>query len=231
VVDQQDVPSSKARTVASVVGTNPSTKTNGLMSNRRRALSKLPSLEQPEMIDVLAKYPAGFTGLCDYHDAILRGPSELSVAQRELIATYVSGLNNCSFCYGAHRTFAEVHGIDPDLFEQLVADPQSAGVEAKLLPILAYARKLTQAPAMVTEADAARVYEAGWGEEALFTAVSVTALFNLMNRLVEGTGITADPMLRNASRRRVQDNIANLHPYRDFAEMVLRQSQDQKGQA
>lgn len=192
-------------------------------------MPKLPSLPQPEMADVLAKYPQGFAGLCDYHDAILRGPSQLTPAERELIATYVSGINNCNFCYGAHRTFAEAHGIDADLFEQLVTDSAVAGVDEKLLPILAYAKKLTQSPSTVTEEDAQKVYDAGWSEEALFTAISVTALFNLMNRLVEGTGITANPMLRDASKSRIEDNLANPTPYGDFARMVEKLHQDRYG--
>lgn len=192
-------------------------------------MPKLPSLPEPEMVDVLAKYPRGFVGLCDYHDAILRGPSELTPAERELIATYVSGINNCNFCYGAHRTFAEAHGIDPHMFEQLVTDPAAAGVHQKLLPILAYARKLTQAPSTVTQEDAQKVYDAGWGEEALFTAVSVTALFNLMNRLVEGTGITANPMLREASKSRIEQDLTNRTPYGDFGRMVEKMHQDRYG--
>jgi uncharacterized protein YciW len=116
--------------------------------------------------------------------------------------------------------FATAHGIDPDMFEQLVADPAKAGVEEKLLPILAYAKKLTQAPATVTEGDAAKVYEAGWGEEALFTATSVTALFNLMNRLVEGTGITANPMLQQARQERIDEGVSSATPYADFARMI-----------
>lgn len=188
-------------------------------------MPKLKTLERPSMVDVLAKYPAGFAGLCDYHDAILRAPSELSVADRELIATYVSGQNQCKFCYGAHRAFAEAHGIDAAMFEQLIADPAAAGVAPKLLPILAYAKKLTLTPSMITQADAERVYEAGWGEEALFTAISVTALFNLMNRLVEGTGITANPMASQASKGNSMGDLDNPHPYADFAKRVLAENQ------
>lgn len=184
-------------------------------------MSKLPSLpDNPEMIDVMSKYPQGFAALCDYHDAILRGPSELSVAERELIAAYVSGLNQCDFCHGAHRAYAEVHGIDSDVFERLVVDPASAGINARLLPLLEYARVLTLTPAMVGDRLAQAVYDAGWGEEALFTTVAVTGIFNLMNRLVEGTGITADPVMRAASRERLANSADNPAPYATFAQMV-----------
>ncbi|PKP62997.1 MAG: peroxidase, partial [Alphaproteobacteria bacterium HGW-Alphaproteobacteria-8] len=62
------------------------------------------------------------------------------------------------------------------------------GIEAKMQPILTYARKLTEAPDSVSEADAAAVYAAGWTERALHDAIMVTATFNFMNRVLEGHG-------------------------------------------
>lgn len=184
-------------------------------------MSKFPSLpDNPEMVEVLAAHSEGFEYLCDYHDVILRGPSPLSVAERELIAAYVSGLNQCDFCYGSHRAFAEVHGVAPDTFDNLVTDPAAAGIDEKLLPLLAYARKLTLAPTSVTDADAAAVYAAGWDEKALFHTIAVTGIFNLMNRLVEGTGITADPLRLNAFRDRMANELDNPRPYAEFAGMV-----------
>ncbi len=190
-------------------------------------MSKFPSLpDNPEMIEVLAAFPEGFEALCEYHDIILRGPSPLSVAEREMIAAYVSGLNQCDFCYGAHQAYAEAHGMDAEAFERLIADPASAGIDEKLIPLLAYVKKLTLSPAGVTEADAAAVYAAGWDEQALFHAVSVTGIFNLMNRLVEGTGITANTMLRDASRKRIEADLDNPAPYADFARTVVARSKE-----
>jgi hypothetical protein len=40
--------------------------------------------------------------------------------------------------------------------------------------------------------DAQAVYDAGWSESALYEAVQVCALFNMMNRIIEGTGINFD---------------------------------------
>jgi hypothetical protein len=41
----------------------------------------------------------------------------------------------------------------------------------------------------MSEADATSVYEAGWGDDALYSTVLVTALFNFYNRLVDGVGL------------------------------------------
>jgi|GEM_PF-485399 len=195
-------------------------------AERAVPMSKFPSLPaNPEMIEVFATHSEGFESLCDYHDTILRGPSPLSIAERELIATYVSGLNQCDFCYDSHRGFAEVHGVAPESFELLVSDPAAAGIDERLLPLLAYARKLTQAPSSVSDSDAANVYAAGWSEKALFHTIAVTGIFNLMNRLVEGTGITADPLRRNASRDRMANEIDNPRPYAGFAQMIVNASE------
>ena len=39
------------------------------------------------------------------------------------------------------------------------------------------------------QADAQAVYDAGFTEEGLFDIISVTALYNFMNRILEGAGI------------------------------------------
>lgn len=154
-----------------------------------------PSIEgEPNLDKVFRRFPHTIRPLLEYHDRLLRDPSPLTVAERELIAAYVSGVNSCTFCHGAHVVAARAFGIDPALFDGLMADVASSQVDNRLKPILAYVGKLTRTPSMMTEADAHKVYEAGWDEQALFDAVSVCALFNFMNRIVEGSGIKANPL-------------------------------------
>lgn len=185
-------------------------------------MGKFRSLpDTPEMIEVFRRFPQGLTPLCDYLDVVLRAESPLTVAERELIATYVSGLNLCNFCYGAHRDYALSHGIDPELFEQLMDDPRAAGVDEKLLPLFAYVKKLTLTPSQMTDSDAEAVYAAGWDEDALYNAVTVCAIFNCMNRIVEGCGITPKEMFREQSRERMRVGRDNPNTYADFAKLVL----------
>ena len=84
---------------------------------------------------------------------------------------------------------AAAFGVEPDLFNLLLSDIDLAPVEERVKPILRYARKLTLSPARMTEADAAAVYEAGWGDEAIYSTVLITELFNFYNRLVDGVGL------------------------------------------
>ena len=158
----------------------------------KRLFPSLP--EQAHLGDVFKMFPANVRPLLEYHDLLLRGPSDLTVAERELIAAYVSGLNACAFCTGAHTLLARAFGVDPATIDALLADPATAAVEEKLRPILAYVAKLTLTPSKMTETDAEVVYDAGWSEAALYDAIQTCALFNFMNRILEGTGITAYPL-------------------------------------
>jgi uncharacterized peroxidase-related enzyme len=155
-------------------------------------MAYLPSLpEDAVLLDVFRAYPEAARPLLAYHQALLRGPSPLSVAERELIAAFVSGLNACGYCHGVHTATAQAFGIGEETLTALLTDVSSAGVPEQMKPLLRYVGKLTRTPAKVTPADAEAVLAAGWEEQALHDAVAVCGLFNMMNRLVDGLGITA----------------------------------------
>lgn len=149
-----------------------------------------------QLLDLFRRFPHAVRPLLEYHDRILRDESPLTVGERELIAAYVSALNACNFCHGAHAIAANVHGVPEQLIQELIQNPDEAAVEPKLKPLLAYVAKLTRTPSAMAPSDAQAVYEAGWDERALFDAISVCALFNMMNRIIFGAGIFEDPRLR-----------------------------------
>jgi uncharacterized peroxidase-related enzyme len=161
-----------------------------------------------QLLDLFRRFPHAAQPLLEYHDRLLRDSSPLTVAERELIAAYVSALNSCDFCHGAHAIAAGVHGIDEHVLAAVIGDVETAPIDDRLKPILLYVRKLTRTPATMTTGDAQAVYDAGWDERALFDAISVCALFNMMNRIVFGAGILEDPRLKGeeeveARRRRM----------------------------
>ena len=184
-------------------------------------MARFPSLpEQADLADVFRRFPLGVKPLCEYTDDLLRGPSPFTVGEREFIAAYVSGVNACRYCEGAHSIIAELHGIDGELLANVLNDPAAAGVEPKLLPVLDYVRKLTETPARLTDSDAQRVFDAGWSEEALYHAISVCAIFNFMNRIVEGCGVESNPAIRGAQRDRHKAMRDEPRPYTLFARTI-----------
>lgn len=139
--------------------------------------------------DILKFNPEAGATLMELNEAIMRRPSPLSEEARELIAAYVSGLNSCQYCFGVHSHTAMAYGVEEGLFESLMDDVDAAPVDEKLKPILRFVKKLTEAPARLTQADADAVWAAGWDEQALHDAISVACMFNFMNRLLEGHGV------------------------------------------
>lgn len=153
----------------------------------------LPSLPAgASLLDVFRAFPETSKPLLAFHEVLLRGPSPFTAAERELIAAYVSGLNHCRYCEGVHTATAERLGVPHGSVAEIVESIEGASVTEKMKPVLRYAQKLTRSPAGITKADAEAVLAAGWDETALYHTVAVTALFNFMNRLVEGLGIELD---------------------------------------
>ena len=52
----------------------------------------------------------------------------------------------CTYCYGTHVGVAEACGVAPDLIKALLIDIEAAPLEARMKPILRYARNLTPEP-------------------------------------------------------------------------------------
>ena len=96
----------------------------------------------------------------------------------------------------------------PHRLSGLRQDIETSAVDDKLKPLLRYVRKLTLTPAMMSGCDAEKVYAAGWDEQALFDAVSVWALFNFMNRIIEGSSIKSNPL--EASSKELQARMQRM---------------------
>ena len=155
----------------------------------------LPSIGAEDKVPhVLAKFQNGTQiPLLEFHQALMRGESQFSVKERELLAAYVSGVNACRYCYGAHSAVAKLFGVPEQLMTDMLDDLDNANIDEKLRPVLAYLQKLTLTPTRMVQADADAVFAAGWSEQALYDAVNVCCLYNFMNRFVEGLGLTPVP--------------------------------------
>lgn len=160
-------------------------------------MPKFRSLGQDARVpDILKMSPHAGKALLELHEAIMRGPSSLTPGEREVIAAYVSGVNGCQYCHGVHSETAKAYDEIPEkAVDRMLTDLDTAGFDEKLKPILRFARKLTEAPASVTNADASAVYDAGWDEKALHDAIMVVCCFNFMNRLLEGHGVHGNDAL------------------------------------
>jgi uncharacterized peroxidase-related enzyme len=79
---------------------------------------------------------------------------------------------------------------DPDYPQALVSDWRAATAgDERLAAILAYAERLTLAPASLAEADIDRMRDAGLDDEAVLHVCEVASYFNYVNRMADGLAV------------------------------------------
>jgi uncharacterized peroxidase-related enzyme len=120
------------------------------------------------------------------HEA-MRGPSAWSVADRELMAAYVSKVNECAFCIGAHTATAGQAYRDGAKVQEVLTDLESAPVEEGLRATLQMLGKLTR-EGTVNADDMRQVLSAGVSRQQIEDALAVCAAFNTTNRLADAFG-------------------------------------------
>src|SRR5215471_6588365 len=95
-------------------------------------------------------------------EVLLRGPSSLTSAEREMIATFVSTRNDCYFCQSSHRAAAAHHlGGDYPLVDSVRFDYQNAAVSDKLKALLNIADRVQSGGKNVTHEDIANARRHG----------------------------------------------------------------------
>ena len=167
--------------------------------------------------NVFKTYPDIFGHWVKMSQTVMNGPSPFSPGERELIASYVVGLAKCKYAYAAHSAATYAWGIQEGLLEALLEDADSAPIEDRFRPLLAFVRKLTLTPSEMAQEDADAVFAAGWDERALNDAILVTARMSFMNRLVEGYGFTPMSPERAKADARVRIEKGYRNKYADFA--------------
>lgn len=169
-------------------------------------MTRLKSLpENAHVYELFASNPDVFAPFTEACEQIMRGPSALTPAQRELLGTFVSGLNDCPYCHDVHNEAVKAYGIAGELSKQLKEDMDAPGLDDKLRPLFALARKTTEAAHKVTDADFDAARDAGWDEDAIRDVIVVACLFNFMNRLVSTLGIEATDDYLAAAGPRIKE--------------------------
>ena len=153
-------------------------------------VDSVPKAEEGVMA-VMCRYPEQGLPLTQLTEIVMRsGECEFSSKERELIGAYVSGANDCTFCYNTHMATAEAFGVEEGLLAGMLGDLESSPVDEKLKPVLRYVRKLTETPSRMQQSDADAIFDAGWSEDCFHFAVVICALFNFYNRVMDGYGVT-----------------------------------------
>jgi uncharacterized peroxidase-related enzyme len=147
----------------------------------------------PGIRGLFAFRPEAGAALSALADTLLRGTEALSAGERELIAAYVSSLNDCTFCHASHAAIAACHLQDAALVEAVVRDPEDAPVSTKVKALLAIAGRVQRSGRDVQPADIARARAAGASDLEIHDTVLIAAAFCMFNRYVDGLAASTPP--------------------------------------
>ncbi len=136
--------------------------------------------------NVLAAYgfaPDRLRAFSQMYNALMLGESDLSKAEREMIAVAVSSLNHCHYCLVAHGAALRQLTGDPALAEAIAANYRHADLPPRQRAMLDFAVKVTIGSALIEEADRQALRDAGFADRAIWDIAEVAAFFNMTNRM------------------------------------------------
>ncbi len=145
-----------------------------------RVVSRFPIPDAAKLV----YYRPHFYGAVKFTHEAMRGPSAWSVGDRELMAAFVSKMNECRFCIGAHRAVAARAYQDDAKVSAVLTDLETAPIEEPLRVTLRLLGKLTREQTVDVD-DLRTVLAAGVSREQIEDALAVCFAFNVTNRLAD----------------------------------------------
>jgi len=173
----------------------------------------LPGIRGP-----MAFRPETAKSLNELAEALLRSENSLTRGERELIATYVSSLNDCFFCQNAHGGIAQ-HYMECDMsfIDQVKTNYQSTSISEKLKALLAIAGSVQKGGKHVKEDQIANAKILGATDREIHDTVLIAAAFCMFNRYVDGLATWA-PQDREIyvkrGKQRAQEGYLNFDLYK-----------------
>jgi uncharacterized peroxidase-related enzyme len=175
--------------------------------------------ELPGIRALMAYRPETATALNGLAEVLLRGDNSLSRGERELIATYVSSLNDCRYCQSVHGAVASHYLEDQEgsLVDQVKQDYTQAPIPAKMKALLALAAGVQKGGKHVTTTQVERAKADGATDAEIHDTVLIAAAFCMFNRYVDGLATWApdNPQVyRERAGRLAEVGYAQSNPYR-----------------
>ena len=144
------------------------------------------SPDVPGIRALLLARPETAGPLTDLTQILLHAPNSLTRGERELIAAYVSRLNDCTFCCTSHAAIAACLLDSEKLVDAVLVSPDTAPVSSKMKALLTIAGLVQQSGRAVRTEDVARARREGATDTEIHDTVLIAAAFCMFNRYVDG---------------------------------------------
>ena len=155
-----------------------------LFAKARESLGFVPNV----FVGYMAR-PQHFSLWFNHFRELTLGDSQLSRAEREMIAVVVSSLNHCLYCLVSHGADLRLSLEDPILADRITLDYRRAGLDTRTRAMLDYAAKITTNPVECNENDIQHLRDLGFSDQAIFDIAEIAAMYNFTNRLASATGM------------------------------------------
>jgi uncharacterized peroxidase-related enzyme len=154
------------------------------------------------MHSLLAFRPEIALPLTTLMQSLMRSDLGLTMGERELIATFVSSLNECFICDSIHGEVAQCL-LDADfrLIQKVKEDYQKAAISDKMKTLLTIAKSVQKGGKNVTEDQVAFAKNAGATDMEIHDTVLIASLFCMFNRYVDGLGLESDDTMETFRER------------------------------
>jgi uncharacterized peroxidase-related enzyme len=166
----------------------------------------------------MAFSPETATPMGELANLLLRVDDGLTMAERELIATYVSYLNDCFYCRHSHGAIVSCYLNDKDLVvNAVIKDVDSAPVSDKLKALLAIAANAQKGGKFVTAEQVETAKQRGATDKEIHDTVLITAAFCMFNRYVDGLAANTPTDLSSypLRARQIADNGYGNHIFKN----------------
>ncbi|MEP7196968.1 MAG: carboxymuconolactone decarboxylase family protein [Saprospiraceae bacterium] len=142
----------------------------------------------PGIRGLMAYSPETAAPLNNLAEQLLRdNNNSLSRGERELIATYVSYLNDCLFCQNVHGSIAQHYlKCDLDQIEQYKNDFKASSLSDKMKCLLSIAKSVQIGGKNVTALQILEAKNCGAIDKEIHDTVLISAAFCMYNRYVDG---------------------------------------------
>ena len=154
--------------------------------------------------------------LNDLAEVLLRSENSLSRGFRELMAAYVSYLNDCFFCQNAHGGLAQHYlKCDMETLDEIKSNYRESDLTDKEKSLFEIAASVQKSGKSVTSSQIEKARKLGATDTEIHDTVLIASAFCMFNRYVDGLGTWA-PSDRNfyvnRAKTRAEEGYANFKP-------------------
>ncbi len=125
----------------------------------------------PNMMTLMAQSPLVLECYMNFNGALSKGSLKPTV--REQIALAVAEANECEYCLAAHTAISKMMKMDDAV---ILAARRGEASDPKIAPVLNFARLVVQHRGRVSEADIAKLVDAGFDEAQIAEIIANIAL-------------------------------------------------------